>query len=85
MNEKNKFIFRQGFNELLEIECTFTEARKKGDELANKHGRIECLCYNEHRGRWEALTTYLGNRQAINCFGQKCIIDPDYRNMWTKD
>lgn len=85
MDHTAKFKFRKGFDEILEIECTFTEARKKGDELANEHGRIESICYNEHTCRWEALTTYLGNRQAINCFGQPCIIDPDYRNMWTKE
>lgn len=85
MEHTTKFKFRKGFDEILEIECTFTEARKKGDELANEHGRVEMIAYNTYANKWENLVTFLGNRQAINCFGEACIIDPDYRNMWTKE
>ena len=86
MNETiTTFQFRKGFEVIHEMEGTFTQARKKGDELANEHGRVEMSAHNPSTNRWESLITFLGNRQAINCFGQPCIIDPDYRNMWTKE
>ncbi len=84
MNDKHKFKLYRGFETLLETEATFIEARKKADELANEHGRVEMHCYNDGAYRWEMLGTYLGNREVINCFGDRCIIDADYRNMWTK-
>ena len=85
MEESTNYEFYKGFECISKFEGTATEARRKGDELANIHGRVQMRAFNSFLCRWEWLTTFLGNRNVIDSFGHEGIIDTDYRNIWQKE
>ena len=85
MEDVTKYEFYKGSYCISTLEGTATEARRKGDELANIHGRIQTKGFNTFLSRWEWLTTFLGNRNVIDSFGHEGVIDTDYRNIWYKE
>lgn len=78
---KYHFKFRMGFNTIKESECLFSEARKIGNELANEHGKIEYLAFNDRTLKWHYMGEFIGNMNVIDSFGCLCRISDDFQRL----
>lgn len=75
------FRFTQKGKLVKKIECSFTEARRTGNELADELGSVDMHCYNEHKRKWEFMGTYHGNMRVTGIFGDKLVIKPDFSGI----
>ena len=81
MENKVKYIFSCGFEEIEKGENTFRYLRLRGRELAREYGKpIRLNAYNDLVPRWEYLSTDLPDGTCINSFGDIMVLDEDGRN-----
>lgn len=80
------FEYTVGFNVVKSIHTDFTEARRIGDQLADKHERdVVFKAYNQQLHRWETLGTFLGNKRYVSVLSGECTISEDYTRLIRKE
>lgn len=75
------FELRKGVRLVKRLECTWTEMRRTGNEVAEEIGAVDLNAYNDEMRRWERMGTFYGHMLYTNVYGQHCIIKPDFSGL----
>lgn len=75
----DNMAFYRGSTIIKKFSGDFTAARREGDRLGNKYGRVALHFYNKGFGRWEHLCDFLG-RHIMVALNERRLISEDYRN-----
>lgn len=83
MNKKElrTFELRKGVRIVKRLECTWTDMRRTGNEVAEEVGAVDLNAYNDGMRRWERMGTFYGHMLYVNVWGQRCIIKPDFSGI----
>lgn len=79
--ELRTFELRKGVRLVKRLECTWTEMRRTGNEVAEEIGAVDLNAYNDEMRRWERMGTFYGHMLYTNVYGQHCIIKPDFSGL----
>ncbi len=79
--ELRTFELRKGVRLVKRIECTWTDMRRTGNEVAEEIGAVDLNGYNNEMRRWERLGTFYGHMLYTNVWGQHCIIKDDFSGI----
>ena len=79
--ELRTFELRKGVRLVKRLECTWTEMRRTGNEVAEEIGAVDLNAYNDGMRRWERMGTFYGHMLYTNVYGQHCIIKPDFSGL----
>lgn len=79
--ELRKFELRKGVRLVKSLECTWTDMRRTGNEVAEEVGAVNLNAYNDEMRRWERMGTFYGQMLYTNVYGQHCIIRPDFSGL----
>lgn len=82
--ELRTFELRKGVRLVKRLECTWTEMRRTGNEVAEEIGAVDLNAYNDEMRRWERMGTFYGHMLYTNVYGQHCIIKPDFSGLEIK-
>lgn len=79
--ELRTFELRKGVRIVKRLECTWTDIRRTGNEVAEEVGAVDLNCHNDPMRRWERMGTFYGHMLYVNVWGQRCIIKPDFSGL----
>ncbi len=79
--ELRTFELRKGVRIVKRLECTWTDMRRTGNEVAEEVGAVDLNAYNDPMRRWERMGTFYGHMLYVNVWGERCRIKEDFTGL----